>query len=226
MSEISEHQIFIDLHFPVFGTYLPRDHAYPLFGGLCQMVPELHDADWLGINRIIGDINPVRENLLCITRESKLRVRAPLDKIPVLYRLAGKKIRVQENSIQLGAPSIVTLRPKNSLRSPIVIVKPAHSSATPSVTQFLSCVNRQLETLGIDCDVQIESSRNDLPEPKKRCIRIAGVTLIGYALSVSGLTESNSIVLQQKGLGGRRKFGCGIFNPMRAHTDKPTAAEN
>jgi CRISPR-associated protein Cas6 len=35
--------------------------------------------------------------------------------------------------------------------------------------------------------------------------------VVGYALRVNGLTEEGSIRLQEEGLGGRRRMGCGIF---------------
>ena len=40
--------------------------------------------------------------------------------------------------------------------------------------------------------------------------------MIGYALRVFGLTAEESIRLQEEGLGGRRRMGCGVFLPIRS----------
>ena len=34
-------------------------------------------------------------------------------------------------------------------------------------------------------------------------------------MRVVGVTVDESLILQENGLGGRRRFGCGIFAPMR-----------
>ena len=39
--------------------------------------------------------------------------------------------------------------------------------------------------------------------------------IVGFALRVEELTAEESIRLQEKGIGGRRRFGCGIFVPER-----------
>jgi CRISPR-associated protein Cas6 len=49
----------------------------------------------------------------------------------------------------------------------------------------------------------------------RRTLEIAGRTVVGYAVEVSGLTAEESIILQENGIGGRRRFGCGIFIPAR-----------
>jgi len=37
--------------------------------------------------------------------------------------------------------------------------------------------------------------------------------LIGYGVEVTDLSESDSIKLQQQGIGGKRKMMCGVFVP-------------
>jgi len=40
---------------------------------------------------------------------------------------------------------------------------------------------------------------------------VHGKQVVGYPVLVSELTPEESILLQENGLGGRRKMGCGFF---------------
>ena len=49
----------------------------------------------------------------------------------------------------------------------------------------------------------------------RKTFRIHDKQIVGYNLLVSELTAEESIVLQEKGIGGRRKMGCGVFVGIR-----------
>jgi CRISPR-associated protein Cas6 len=53
-------------------------------------------------------------------------------------------------------------------------------------------------------------------QPKRRVMNIKDKRIVGYALRIVGLTAEESIRLQETGLGGRRRMGCGIFLPVGA----------
>ena len=38
--------------------------------------------------------------------------------------------------------------------------------------------------------------------------------MVAYSLHVVGLTAEESVLLQEEGLGGRRRMGCGVFTPL------------
>lgn len=48
---------------------------------------------------------------------------------------------------------------------------------------------------------------------KRRTFCIHGRQVVGYSMMVNELTAEESIALQEHGLGGRRKMGCGFFEP-------------
>jgi Cas6 Crispr len=48
-----------------------------------------------------------------------------------------------------------------------------------------------------------------------RVVRIKDKTVVGYGVRVAGLNVEESLRLQEHGLGGRRKLGCGVFVPVR-----------
>jgi hypothetical protein len=49
----------------------------------------------------------------------------------------------------------------------------------------------------------------------RRALRILDQTLMGFAVSVHGLSGEDSVHLQEAGLGAWRKLGAGVFTPVR-----------
>ena len=50
-------------------------------------------------------------------------------------------------------------------------------------------------------------------DPSRRIVRVKGKRIVGYAMLATELTAEESIRLQERGLGGRRRMGCGVFVP-------------
>jgi len=83
--------VILELVFPAVGTFLPTDHAYPLYGALSGIVPQFHDeASPLRFAPITGRATP--DGHLHLTEHSSLRVRLSDDSVP----LAGKRLTVFE----------------------------------------------------------------------------------------------------------------------------------
>ena len=78
-------------------------------------------------------------------------------------------------------------------------------------------MRKQLEDRGVHGEPQLLAHRAGARQgqPLRRVIRIKGETHVGYAMLVEGLTAEESIVLQERGLGGRRLMGCGLFLPLK-----------
>ncbi|AGY58701.1 type I-MYXAN CRISPR-associated protein Cas6/Cmx6 [Gloeobacter kilaueensis] len=205
----------VELDFGISGSSLPADHGYPLFSALSESVPEIHEADWLGIHTLPG----VRDGHGSITlpSSSKLRLRLPMEKIPIVYPLAGKKICVGDYTLRLGIPQIRLLAPAQTLWSRLVVLKLADSKGqTAEPESFLAGVQRQLEALSIAGKPSLEKAtqKPGLDAFARRVLRIKGVTITGYGIYVSGLSDEDSLKLQIAGIGGRRRMGCGLFVPV------------
>jgi len=201
----------VDLCFPVLGSELPMDHGYPLYAALSRLLPALHEisAD-LGIAPIAGQ--PVANGILRLHARSRLRVRLPRDRIPLLLPLAGKVLVVAGRRIRVGAPQVRALEPVAMLFARMVTIK-----GFTEPKQFLGAVARQLEDLGIKAqpvvpDVEDGEHRG---KPCRRVLQIKEKTIVGFALIVTGLSAEGALNLQVVGLGGRRKMGCGFFLPFR-----------
>lgn len=188
----------VELQFPFTGTTLPSDHGYALYGALSRLVPELHESEWAAIETLPGIASG--DGVTYLDPESRLKIRLPQEKIPVLLRLAGKRIELDGHPIRLGNPQISLLTPSPQLYARIVTIK-GFTEPEP----FLDAVRRKLDGLGITGEPSVGP---------RRVLRIGRQTIVGFALALHELSEQGSLLLQEAGIGGRRRMGCGIFFPI------------
>lgn len=210
--------VIVELDFGILGASLPADHGYALYSALSEVIPEIHGAtcDWLGIHTLPGVLDG--KGNIRLLPGAHLTLRLPMEKVPVVYPLAGQRIQVGEHTLRLAVPQIRMLAAGETLRSRLVVLKLAGSEGkTAEPKSFLEGVQRQLETLGIDGEASLEvaaEGRGELDPYARRVLRIKGTTLTGYGVHVSGLSNEGALKLQVEGIGGRRRMGCGLFVPM------------
>jgi CRISPR-associated protein Cas6 len=210
----------VDLVFPVTpvegGTaILPVDHAYPLFAALCRIVPQLHGDRHVGITPLAGRL--LGERRMAIDRWAQLILRMPLERVATFLTIAGNVLDIDGTRLAVGAPDVRALRPVSALRSRLVVIR-GFTEPEP----FLTAAHAQLAALGIrDATVRLVPRRAARPWERdgrgghgpwiRRTVRIRDHEVVGYALDVEGLTSADSLLLQAIGIGGRRRFGCGLF---------------
>jgi CRISPR-associated endonuclease/helicase Cas3 len=126
--------------------------------------------------------------------------------------LAGKGIAIMRHHIRLGVPQVRALEPSPSLYARVVAIKHA-----TEVALVCAAARRQLDELGIGGRVRVPDHvvKGGTVEPQRRVLRIKKAVIVGFALLVEGLTDEESLRLQELGLGGRRRMGCGFFVPVK-----------
>jgi CRISPR-associated protein Cas6 len=192
----------VELCFPVRGQYLPADHGYALFAACVHLNPEIRQQETVSILTIPGF--PDKQGKIILTEHSCLRIRVPIPLIPLVYKLAGKSIRLGIHDIQIGIPEIFTLKSANRLQSRIVVIK---GYSEPE--SFLVAAQRQVDELEISAQISIPKDRQG--EFCRKTIKVKRYTIVGFTTEVSGLSDEDSLKLQQWGIGGKRHFGCGYF---------------
>ena len=207
----------VDVQFPLRGRAIPADHGYALFAAVSKWIPGLHSDRSVGVHPVTGRL--IGGRLLALTRQSFLTIRIPSERVGEIVRLAGKKLDLGGTRLNVGVPRARSIRPSPQLYSRLVVVK-GFTEPEP----FLLAVRRQLAAV----DVTVESSL--IPQPEiveanrdrnggtrspylRRTLRIHNKEIVGFAIRVEGLKSEESVRLQESGLGGRRRFGCGIFVP-------------
>lgn len=209
----------VDCHFRVQGKTLPGDHAFALYSALSRLVPDLHGNERVGIFPVTGNLG--HDRLLYLTKNSRLICRFDAGLMPKFLRLAGKTLSVDGHSLTLGVPVPRLLRPSEVLYSRLVVIK-----GYTEPEGFLKAAREQLDRLGIRGTVELveqadypavnQGRKGGTRSPYlRRTVRIHGREIVGFALKVSGLDKVASLTLQEVGLGGRRRFGCGLFVPYK-----------
>lgn len=209
----------VDVCFGLSGRSVPLDHGYALYAALCRQVPPLHEKRWLGIHPLAGQ--PKDKGLLELRPGAELRFRIPVTNIPELMPLIGVSLDLAGHPLMLGSPSIRSLVPSRSLDARLVAIK---------VTNPVRCASQEegrqvLDSKALQSRFEAEAKRQlgrlevkgELAVYGRRSIRVAGKHVIGFSVRITGLTEADSIRLQEHGLGGKRSMGCGIFRPTRGH---------
>jgi CRISPR-associated protein Cas6 len=201
----------IEVAFPIEGESIPADHAYLLYSALTRFVGAFHDEmapiRFAPVNGERGDKGMTR-----LTISSRLRVRLPAEQIAVILPLAGRTLEVGEHSITLRPPVVVPLVPAPTLIARFVTFK---NSKTPE--RFLAVARQKLDEISIAGEPGIPLVREGerAGQPRRRVLRIKGKQIVGYSLQIAGLTAEESLRLQEEGLGGRCRMGCGFFFPLQ-----------
>ncbi len=185
------------------GQSLPIDRGYQLYSALSNLQASLHDWSDTSIKTISGKLDRNKRNELNLTERSKLLIRLPSEKIPFVYSFSGKSLTIGKHKIRLGIPEMNFLQPKPRLRSHIVVIR-----GYEEPNMFLKAARRQVEELNIKTDIKLIAKKDGTS--KRKTIKVKQ-TLVGFGIEASNLSEADSIILQEKGLGGKQKMGCGVF---------------
>lgn len=137
----------------------------------------------------------------------------PVERIGDFLPLAGKTLALGGEPIRIGVPKVDALDPAVSLAARMVTIK-----GFMEPEGFLAAARRQLDDLGVAAGASIaipmvSDGRPNAGQPIRRVLRIKDKTIVGFAVRVKGLSAEESLTLQERGIGGRRHMGCGVFVP-------------
>lgn len=195
-----------DIQFDLQGSVLPKDNGYVLYQELVRLLPWLETERLAGIHAIHGAATGEGELVrgqgdLILNRRTKLVIRLPKTRVADIAKLSGQTISVAGHSLQIGASK---LRPI-TLHIPLY----AHCVTTGSddETIFAAEIIRLLDDMHIDCRFICG---------RQQTIMTADGPVPGYSLMLHGMGIEHAIKIQETGLGGHRKIGCGIFIPHKS----------
>jgi CRISPR-associated protein Cas6 len=193
--------VYVELRFPLTGAWLPCDHGQAIFRAIARLIPEAASAGWL----LVKDAHRARRASDALSRVAPagLWMRMPQGRVARMLELADRRLQVDGQPVRLGTPEISLLYPCSSLYARCVIINGCSSAAA-----FLAALCWRLDEMGIACEVE--------PGRRKQ-FRTGRRSAVGFALTLRGLSEEDSIALQEQGLGNHRHFGCGFFVPALKH---------
>lgn len=200
---------FIDLAFQIEGSAIPFDHGYSLYSAISRIVPSAHEHEALGIHPIHGARG--ESGCIALTKGSRLRLRLREGDLAPFLALAGEAIEIDGHRISIGIPKVEPLIPAAVLGSPLVTVR---GMVTPEA--LLESLRKSLDGIGVGGvpGIAIKSSGPRVGEFVRRIVSIKGKRIVGFSAIISGLEAEASLRLQEVGLGGRRRMGCGVLVPL------------
>ncbi|AQS60190.1 type I-MYXAN CRISPR-associated protein Cas6/Cmx6 [Desulforamulus ferrireducens] len=209
----------VDLAFSLIGTEIPADHGYLLFSALSKILPFIHTNKQVAIHPISG--KRTENRLMYLNQNSYLTFRVPEKMVSELLQLTGSLISIGDYEVRVGVPHVRKLKPAVSLYSPLVVIK-----GFMEPESFFGAVHRQLHDMNVrgkpmlvwqDKPLQDVGGRTgDLHSHfVRRTLRVKDKEIVGFALRIDNLTAEESLRVQENGIGGRNRFGCGIFLPFR-----------
>jgi CRISPR-associated protein Cas6 len=198
---------YVNVRFDVFGKEIDIDHVYALYSAFCHQEPLLHQIEEIAMTAITG--SPTPQGLLKLTPDSHFIFRVLASQVPLIYPLSEQPVKLGKYQIEFVIPKIELLQPASRLRSRMVIIRGYEEPEA-----FLQAAKRQLNQLQIEGELRI-LQRSD-GKLNRKTIKVRQQTLIGFGVEINGLSPEDSLILQQKGIGGKPKMGCGIFLPLRS----------
>ena len=201
----------VDVAFPLAGERVPIEHGYGLFGAMCRVLGDLHGAPWLSVHPIRG-VSTGDGMLGLRAHNLALRLRVDPAELLRVLPLAGSTLNIEGHPVMVGTSRVFALEPAGELAARMVIIKNGVERE-----EFEGCLQRKLEAMGGSAEVEIPTRPTLSAGPHedgRRVLRIRGQYIVGYPVILRGLSAEHSLRVQALGIGGRQRFGCGVFSQV------------
>jgi CRISPR-associated protein Cas6 len=193
--KMADYEPKVDICFQIIGKLIPVDHGFALYGAISRLLPLIHEDKDIALKLIRGRY--IGEGLLDISPCSELILRLPKGKVAQYLGLVGTKFDLSGQVVRIGEAHTKALIPATALYAPLVTTRNGQSQE-----RFEIEIKNQTANLSLNGRLAIG---------KRRTFQVHGKQVVGYAVMLSELNAQESILLQEHGLGGRRKMGCGFF---------------
>ena len=194
-----------ELVFRIDASAIPMDHADALYHEVVTLLPWIIDEPQAGIHSIIHpgrNASDEYESEVFISNRTRLRIRLPKHRLDEGETLVNSTLDIKGNTIGVRVASRKLLSRTSTLFAHRVLCNPEDSES-----QFMQWAVTELGKLDI--------SANKLLCGKNSTLRYQQDTLYSRSLLVADLDLTDSVRLQQWGLGQGRLLGCGLFVPHK-----------
>jgi CRISPR-associated protein Cas6 len=171
-----------------------------LFQELTAHLPWLADTPGVAVHPVHGSPSGRNDNLV-INRRVKLVLRVPKERIADVVTLVGKRIDPGAGPLVIGDLKERPLTPYSTLYAHFVDMGNADEIG------FIEAANRELVAMAIPAGI-ICGKRRKMMTPKG--------DIEGFSLMLHDVKLDQSLMIQERGLGEHRAYGCGIFIPHKS----------
>ncbi|MDO8988914.1 MAG: type I-MYXAN CRISPR-associated protein Cas6/Cmx6 [Sideroxyarcus sp.] len=186
----------IDVVFEISGGTLPVAYPYELWSELLKFVPQLEADEHAGVVPLRAAES--KEGML-LPKRAKLAIRTKHELADEVSVLAHRLLRVAGIEVQLGACKTRPIQHYPTLHAQLV-------TGADDEVAFVAEIESALAAMGVEAKL-ICGRRRTLSDGER--------SISGYSLVLHDLNAEGSLQVQYAGLGGERRFGCGIFVPYK-----------
>lgn len=199
----------IDLAFQIRHETLPVDHAELLSNAVTSKLPWLIDEPLAGLHLIHvagsqnGWMRPEEPDaLLYLSRRTRLVIRIPLSRLADAMTLSHQTLDLDGKPMMIGKAA-----ERPVLASEVLFSRHVMSAQDESEPNFIQRVTEELESHGIACKKILPGREIILTTPLGK--------IHTRSLLLADIRPTDSLTLQEQGLGEGRYFGCGLFIPHK-----------
>ncbi|MCK9530548.1 MAG: type I-MYXAN CRISPR-associated protein Cas6/Cmx6 [Gammaproteobacteria bacterium] len=197
----------IDLAFSITCQALPVDHAQALYTAVAGVLSWLADEAGAGIHTIHGADSgngwERPEDVLLLSRRTKLVLRLPKARVEAARALTGQCIDVAGHAMEIGEA-----QPRQLSKSGTLYARYVSIEAPGDEEVFLHTCVAELREQGIRAKKFLCG--------KTTTLHTDAGPLETRSLMVADLSLEDSVRLQEHGVGAHRHLGCGLFIASKA----------
>jgi CRISPR-associated protein Cas6 len=213
----------VDLAFSMQCRQLPVDHLHSLSQALAQVLPRMRD-DRIAVHEIhiAGSQNgwerpdPSQGQYLMPSRRTRMSLRVPADKAEAIAdKLQGVTLDIGGCELTLGKAKTKPLSSHDTLYARHVMML---DDEWDDENLFLQRMAEELGREGIKIRKALCGKGSHIATPEG--------PLPTRSLMIADLSPSDSLRLQQQGLGEHQHLGCGVFIPMKGIQAAPLPGDD
>jgi len=186
-----------DMMFELGGETPSAAYPFSLWAELLRLAPQLAEQRHAGILPLRL---PANSEGMLLQKRARLILRLPAEPgEQIAAHLTGQEIVVNGRPLHIGKGAKRLIQAYPTVHAQMV------AGASDEVL-FMADINTQLSELGV---------AGNLICGRKHVLTDELQSIQGYSLVIHDLKPDASLKLQYAGLGGSRRFGCGIFVPYK-----------
>jgi CRISPR-associated protein Cas6 len=208
--KISSTQI-TDVSIQLLCSQLPGDHIYLLTSEIVKILPWLINEPRIAIQQIYIPASGngwqrnehSTDNLLHLSKRTRLKIRLPIKYIDKIQQLSGKEIVVAGYPVKFGNIKSAKIAASEILVSRFVFIPDTEEDED----KFLTLAYQQFK-------------QNNISVKKMLCGKTAQFNfnnqmILTRSLMLADLSTEDSIKIQETGVGDFYLYGCGVFIPQK-----------
>ena len=197
----------VDAQFSIESKIIPIDHGYLLYKAILKLIPDIESKN-IAIHDIsVADGNgweqKIKGGFFYPSKRTKLTIRIEKKDIEILNILVGANLEMDDYSIKITK----SLTPKSLSDSPILFAKYVSHPKNLTEDDFLNFCYSEIKNLDIDVKKMMPGLSREINTP-------SGV-INTRSLMLADLRKSESVKIQEFGIGNHQLLGCGIFVPQK-----------